>query len=347
MRHLTLLAALSLTALAGGASAQEQTIHVGGTARTYILHVPTGLPANPPLMFMLCGHGMTGAQQESLTQMDPIADREKFLVAYPDAVNMNWDQTGTTDIDFILALLDSISARYHPDSNRVYVTGFSQGAAMVHILGCDDADKFAAIAPVSGNIPDSCSPARALPMFVTFGTKDIFPASVFLAGAQSWAQLDGCPATPTVTRPYPADHPKSVVTRLDWGPCRNGAEVIADSIQGGPHEWPMDSVTKVNNSEEVWAFLKKFTLSTSTGLSRPSFPIRRSVLSAWYADDAIHLQGVNEKSRVRIVDEQGRLVAEGTAIKGRFPLAGKPGGVYQVLANDGTSGIVSAKIVIP
>jgi hypothetical protein len=42
-------------------------------------------------------------------------------------------------------------------AERVYLSGFSQGAGMAHAGGSRHADRFAAIAPVSGNIP---SPIR-------------------------------------------------------------------------------------------------------------------------------------------------------------------------------------------
>jgi polyhydroxybutyrate depolymerase len=344
MHRPALWASLLLLALGSGAFAQSQTLHVGGAARTYILHVPTGLKANPPLMFVLCGHGMTGADQERDTKMDGIADRDKFIVVYPDAVNMNWDQTGTTDLVFILALLDSISAKYHTDPERVYVAGFSQGAAMVHVLGCDYPDKFAAIAPVSGNIPDGCAPKRPISMFVTFGTKDIFPAKDFFAGAQKWADLNGCPATPKVIHPYPASNPSSVVTRIDWVGCKNGTEVIADSILNGPHEWPMDTKTKVNNSEEVWAFFQKFTLSGTTALPRPTAvgPSFR----ATYANGVVRLEGMGNPASARILDHQGRLVAEAAAGRDEIDFRGRPAGVYRVLVG-GKGPTRAVQLVIP
>lgn len=345
MHRTALWAPLLLVVLAAGAFAQSQTIHVGGTARTYILHVPTGLAANPPLMFVLCGHGMTGADQERDTKMDGIADREKFIVVYPDAIAMNWDQTGDSDFKFYLALLDTIDAKNHIDRNRVYVAGFSQGAGMTHAVGCAYADKFAAIAPVSGNIPATCKPVRAIPMFLTFGTgSDIASPATFMASATKWANLDSCPATPTITRPYPASNPNSVVTRITWGPCKNGTEVIADSIKGGPHEWPMNTTTKVNNSEEVWSFFKQFTLAAPTAVPRPA--AAHPAFRAIYANGLVRLQGVGERASVRILDHQGRLVAEGGQGRDEIDFRGQPAGVYRVLVSgNGPTGAM--QLVVP
>jgi poly(3-hydroxybutyrate) depolymerase len=188
------VAAVACLALFAGAQAQTSTVNMqfGGRARSYILHLPTGGGTNLPLMFILHGFGMTAADQQNSVKMDGIADREKFIVAYPNAIDKNWDQAGDSDWKFILAVLDSIDAKHHIEKQRVYLAGFSQGAGMAHAGGCRHADRFAAIAPVSGNIPAECKPVRAIPMFLTFGTKDIATPQKFMQSAASWAALDSC-----------------------------------------------------------------------------------------------------------------------------------------------------------
>ncbi len=305
-----LLASALLASIASTVFAQSKSMSFGGVNRTYVLHVPTGLPANPPLMFVLCGRGMTGAQQQSSTQMDKIADREKFIVAYPDPIDMIWDQAGTSDFRYIVALLDTLVAKYQIDRNRIYAAGFSQGAGMTHALGCNYADKFAAIAPVSGNIPATCTPSRAIPMFLTFGTKDIATPAKFMSSTESWAKLNACPTTPTLSRPYPASNPNSLVTRIAYGPCKNGTEVIADSIQGGPHEWPMDTRTKVNNSEEVWTFFKKFSLGAAVSVAqKPERSLASPKVYVSYFGGLFELHPSSSPATATLIDAQGRAVA--------------------------------------
>ncbi len=341
------ISAITATCLAvlAGAQAQTSTVNMqfGGKARSYILHLPTGGGTNLPLMFILHGFGMTAADQQSSVKMDGIADREKFIVAYPNAIDKNWDQTGDSDWKFILAVLDSIDGRSHIDKNRVYLAGFSQGAGMTHAGGCR-------YAPVPGNIPADCKPVRTLPMFLTFGTKDIATPEKFMQSASTWAMLNECPATPTVTRPYPATNPNSVMTRITWSGCKNGTEVIADSSHGGPHEWPMDTQTKVNNSEEVWAFFKKFSLSGTTDISRLPAGAGAGAapggMAAVYVDGGVRLQGVGDGAKVRVLDIRGKVVAATTAGEGGFEFKGKPSGVYQVLI-DRNGQSTSFRMVVP
>lgn len=329
--------AAACLALLAGAQAQTSTVNMqfGGKARSYILHLPTGGGTKLPLMFILHGFGMTAADQQNGVKMDVISDREKFIVAYPNAIDKNWDQTGDSDWKFILAVLDSIDAKHSVERSRVYLAGFSQGAGMAHAGGCRYADKFAAIAPVSGNIPADCKPVRAIPMFLTFGTNDIATPQKFMQSASSWAALDSCAATPTVIRPYPASNPASLVTRIAWTGCRSGTAVIADSVSGGPHEWPMDTRTKVNNSEEVWTFFKGYSLSGTTSLPRTALPFSRPTGSVAFTQGRIRWEGVGYGASLRVFEPGGRLVAEANAGRGDIPFQGRPAGVYRVVAKAG------------
>jgi poly(hydroxyalkanoate) depolymerase family esterase len=271
----TIAATLTLLFMASPLFAQSQTMQVAGVNRTYILHAPTALPANPPLVFVIHGFNMTGQQEVTLTRMNTVADREKFVVVYPNALpngsnQQSWDMSGANDYAFLLAIIDSMYSRFKIDRNRVYASGFSQGGFMSFQLGCRYADIFAAIAPVSGLLQGTCNPKRPVPMIFTYGTNEGFDVNTFVQSGEKWVHLAGCTGTPTVLKPYPATNANSVVTRSNHTQCREGAEVSILVVEGGTHEWPMNTQTKVNNSEEVWAFFKRFTLSPTTSLVRPS-----------------------------------------------------------------------------
>jgi hypothetical protein len=161
------------------------------------------------------------------------------------------------------------------------------------------------------------------------------------------SDFDGCPKTPAITRPYPAGNASSTVTQLRFGPCKDGIEVWADSVQGGPHEWPIDTRTKMNGSEEVWGFFKKWTLQGSATFARPASEARRVRVSAAYAAGALKLEGVEAGSRIRILDHLGRLVFETKAGEGAIPFRAGTAGVYRVVA-DGNGWSASALMpVIP
>ena len=346
-RHKLLIAAF-IPLLAAAGFSQTMNFNIAGVTRNSIIHVPGSGLSNPPLVIILHGLGGKGADMQNSTQMDKIADREKFIVAYPSAINGTWDYAAAkpNDYTFFLAIIDTLEARYHIDRNRVYLTGFSQGGGETVYAGFKYPDVFAAIAPVSSIGSGSTPPKRPIPIFLTFGTSDIYPVTTFMSAVNSWLKIDSCTSTVIRTRPYPSSNTQSTVTRLEYSSCAQGTEIMVDSIAGGTHEWPMNATTKVNNSEEVWAFFKKFSLKGGTAIQKSLSLVSQNLISASYSSGIIHLKGVEEKSRIRVIDTEGRLITSATLTKNQFPFKGKPSGVYVVMVK-GKEGFDSIRMVIP
>ena len=59
---------------------------VGTTSRHYVYYAPMNLGANTPAPLVVVPHGftMTGEAMFNITGYDKIADRDGFVVAYPD-----------------------------------------------------------------------------------------------------------------------------------------------------------------------------------------------------------------------------------------------------------------------
>jgi poly(3-hydroxybutyrate) depolymerase len=346
--HSVLVAAF-VVFLSAGVFAQTRNMQIAGVTRTYILHAPSGL-SNPPLVFNIHGYNMDAASEQSYTKMDQIADREKFIVVYPDAINKSWDLTGANDYAFILAIIDTMNAKYHIDKARIYSCGFSQGGFMSFQLACRYSDIFAAIAPTSGLISmggtGTCSLKRPVSMRLTFGTDDVATSAQFMQNVATWLDLCNCPTTPVVTRPYPTSNPNSLVTRLYYGPCDQGTEVIADSVRTGQHEWPMNTSDRINNSEETWAFLKKFTLKSATDIQLKTFPVAQNSISVSYSSGIVRLQGTEENCRVRVFDTRGGCISIAAITQRQFDFKNKPGGVYVVKVS-GNDKLFTVRMVVP
>jgi poly(3-hydroxybutyrate) depolymerase len=339
------MSAFILLPLTAGFAQTTQTLNfqVAGKARSSVVHVPSGI-SKPAIVFFLHGAGGSGAGFENDTKGDAVADAEKFIAAYPSGIGGNWDYSdGSVDFTFIKALIDTLEARYHVDRNKVYVTGFSMGGGMTFALGCKYADIFAAIAPVSA-AGAACTLGRKVPLFLTFGTNDMYPTSNYMAAVARWAGMDGCSSTPAITRPYPASNPSSGVTRITFGPCEDGTYVIADSIQGEGHQWP--AANRLNQAEEVWMFFKQFSLSGATAVHRHTAATGRETVSAAYASGMVRMQGIGEKCRAKVTDTKGRLISAAAAVRGHFPFRGRPSGVYMVTVI-GNNRPFLLKIVIP
>jgi len=81
----------ALVAIAPAAAAERSTVshqvESGGLVRMYSLHVPPALGPEPaPLVLVFHGGGGNGPGTERLTRFSALADRERFLVAYPEGI---------------------------------------------------------------------------------------------------------------------------------------------------------------------------------------------------------------------------------------------------------------------
>ena len=96
-------------------------------------------------MLVFHGGGGTGPGTERLTRFTALADREGFLVAFPEGVEKNWNDgrefTGSRahrdhvdDVAFVTALIDAIGRAHAVDPRRVYATGISNGGIFSHYL---------------------------------------------------------------------------------------------------------------------------------------------------------------------------------------------------------------------
>ena len=131
--------------------------------RPYLLYLPKGYSAAKrlPMVVMLHGCRQDADTFAHVTRMNGIADRENFLVLYPEQRRLansfrcwNWfsrsAQTGTGEAAILADMIRSISDEYGVDSERVYIAGLSAGAAMANNLAVCHAELFAACALHSG-----------------------------------------------------------------------------------------------------------------------------------------------------------------------------------------------------
>jgi polyhydroxybutyrate depolymerase len=256
-------------------SAGDHAINVvqDDTTRVVYLHVPKGGNGSPlPLVLALGGAGESGMDFAEDSGYSRLADRARFLVAYPSALgprpfwNMNGHVPGKPDdVQFLSMALDEIEDAACVDRGRVYATGVSNGGGMVARLGCDLADRLTAIAPVAGGygtLP-ACHPARALPILEIHGLGDQVVPYAGKGPQHSgsawdyvgmWRHIDGCQGAPRRTAP------EARVTEFAWQHCAAGSEVVHVRIDGEPHSWPGWAQTRpsppgpFSSTARTWSF---------------------------------------------------------------------------------------------
>ena len=257
-------ACVLLSTIVPQARAETVSITVGSTPRSMIIHAPAGIEADRPLVISMHGLNQSAGFQESQSGLNAIADAEGFLVAYPSGINSAWSLSGTSDTDFILAIIDYMAQRYDIDRERVYLSGFSMGGMMTYYAATRIADKIAAFAPISGYLiggPNATS-SRPIPIIHTHGTADdVVVYSNVQTHINAWVQRNACPATPVITDPYPASKPNSICTKYRYGLGTNGVEVVLMSLEGKGHWISNDVANGIHTSQEIWNFCKNYTVN--------------------------------------------------------------------------------------
>ncbi len=248
------------------------SILINGLQRNYLIHLPSSYDRNQqwPLVIILHGGGGEAWNMDPLTDFNTLADKEGFVIVYPDAYEHNWnDGRGESsiksqaqnidDVAFISALINRLEQDLSIDKKRIYATGISNGAIMSNRLGCELSDRIAAIATVAGNIPEKTattwSPSRAVSVLIINGTEDpLVPYNGGLVSFLSikrgkvisvadtvkfWVTCDGCPATPQIEQLPHLNANDSTSTDVErYTGCRDGTEVVLYRVNGGGHTWP-------------------------------------------------------------------------------------------------------------
>ena len=135
-----------------------QRVPVFGKPRSYTLVVPpTYDPSTSyPLVYVLHGHGGSGAQARKAIDLESAAGGRAIFV-YPDGRGGGWDLDSPAERNADVALFDASLAvtqsNYCVDLHRVFVAGFSNGAYMANQLGCRRGDRIRAVASHAGGGP--------------------------------------------------------------------------------------------------------------------------------------------------------------------------------------------------
>lgn len=232
----------------------------------YITHYPAGLDPNTPVPLVFVAHGftMSGAAMQSLTDFDAVADRDKFVVVYPDGDGgaFPWDvgvgacapgglisAGGAASLNgYLDGMREAIEADQCIDANAIFVTGFSMGGYFSHHVGCQRGNEFArAVGPHSGGTYTGECPGAPVPVFIMHGANDTFIDHTLCGqGARDmWIPRNSCEST-FETKPVSGGH-------CDWyeGCDANGQTVYCE-FDGVGHAWASGA------TDAVWSFFKSY-----------------------------------------------------------------------------------------
>lgn len=260
-----------------GPGTHKLTFRVQDVQRTSIVHIPKSYrPSEPaPLVVMLHGGGGSGRAALWESGWADKAEKEGFLVLFPDALPPNpslpghfsrnpqlWNdgsdrffpaQKAPDDVAFLVALLNELFRMFSIDSGRVFFTGFSNGASMCFLAAARMPERVAAIAPVAGALwfdPPKLYPPVSL-LYLT-GTED--PLNPLLGGVPRLATGFSDPIRGKAKPPV-LDSVRKWAKALQcpetpkileeqglrteiYGPGLQGSEAMYIAVDGLGHVWP-------------------------------------------------------------------------------------------------------------
>jgi polyhydroxybutyrate depolymerase len=246
----------------------------GANVRRYNVHVPSSVTPDErvPLVLDFHGNGSSGAQEQGGSGWQQKAEREGFIVVFPEGIGNGWNvgnccgralSENIDDVGFARAIVDAVSDAACIDPKRIYATGISNGAGLSHRLACEAADVFAAIAAASADlVTDPCTPARPISELSVRGESDRLVAyeggntgstGWYSPGAKGtlelWKNIDGCTGTPMTTLQYCET----------FTTCSAGVEVTLCSLPGVGHIL-YDNALGFDVPEVAWEMFVRQTL---------------------------------------------------------------------------------------
>jgi len=286
---------LALFLLPSALCAQQTLLEMmehGGLEREYLMYIPetyTG-ETTVPVVFNFHGYGSDANQQYAYSLMHTEAAENNFIVVYPkgsmDSGGSNFWNVGfnnlesVDDVDFTLSILDKVIETYNIDQTRVYSTGMSNGGFFSYKLACEQSDRFAAIASVTGTMVtplfNDCNPERPVPVMQIHGTADAtveYDGETNFAAIEDvvalWVDKNNCETEAQFTAIPDIDMTDNCTAELYvYANGDSGTSVEFYKIIDGGHTWPGAfpiGVTNmdINATELIWDFFAKYDNTTA------------------------------------------------------------------------------------
>jgi poly(3-hydroxybutyrate) depolymerase len=236
----------------GTSNFSQNTVMVAGKSRDFIVRWPTNYDSETPYRLIIGLHGATGRGEDvagnpAYFGLWALAEDSTIFVA-PSAVDGLW--SAADDTMFVDEILKAVEADLCIDKSRIFLEGFSQGAAMSWTLACSNPGVFRAVVGHSGGgvaKPSSCEPVAY------FGSGGLQENVTQTTQSDPFASWNDCSVETFPSAPG-GGHICS-----DYEDCSAGHPVRWCNFDG-PHT-PSPTDSGGGNSwmpAEVWSFISQF-----------------------------------------------------------------------------------------
>lgn len=341
------------------------SISFDGRWRTHMIHLPTGYTTNNkyPIVLAFHGGGPYGYLSiQSQSRLSLKADSAGFIVVYPEGVkvlgNRTWNADGccapsttlkVNDVGYVNALLNYLFKSNSIDTTRVYATGFSNGALLCYRLANELTSRFAAIAPVAGDLLNyPWNPSRAIPIISFHSYQD-----------QNIKYFGGITRGTTGTYFPPQDSIFNIISKnyscvifkdtlfhntnkydhFKYSNCSCNAVIEQYVSYDGEHSWPGGlSTGSITVSKQfsatylMWQFFQNFTITCNTAKNINFNNLHFSIYPNPF-DSKINLENATGNEYYILMDCLGKPIWQGKNIdKQEFSFL--PNGFYLLNINN-------------
>jgi len=270
---------------------QRMDLVTGGYQRSYRVHIPSGYDGLTSLPLVVVIHGAfdTARGIEKISGFSQIADRETFIVLYPEGIGIlgylqHWNaghccgkaaNERIDDVGYLVEAIEDVCMRLTVDRSRVYMVGFSNGGMMTYRFAAEHPDKLAAAAAIAASIGGRSNaaaplwriqkPDKKLPIFIMHGLNDDdIPFSggrsmvrkgdrSYLSvrdSVQFWIDANGCNGPPVIS-----DLCGGCVQIQTWHDNTKASETVLCVIKNWGHIWPGPYFTgKLADNNALYGF---------------------------------------------------------------------------------------------
>lgn len=139
----------------------------------YALYVPQGYSSQIAYPLVVCLHGAGFDGNRYLERWSTRLGKSHIILC-PSVEGGTW---WTNDAALqVISLIGEIRSRYNIDTNRIYLTGMSNGGVGALRIGVNFSDIFAGIIPMAGAMPDEAFPLlqnlKNTHIYIIHGSKD-------------------------------------------------------------------------------------------------------------------------------------------------------------------------------
>ncbi len=232
----------------------KYTIDVEGQTREYVLKIPNNYDPNKQYKLIFCLHAWGGSMDQVANGgyygLEKLSNGSAIFVS-PNGLpfqgnSLGWGNEKGRDIKFMKALIKHFNSNFCIDQKRIFSTGFSFGGMMSYAIGCNMANVFRAIAPMSGSFISGCDSTEnkdPIAVWMAHGTNDqVVPLSTGQTALKHFIAKNGCSNQTVPVEPSPC---------VAYQGCKEGYPVIYCEFNGdhAPQKWA---------EKATWDFFSQF-----------------------------------------------------------------------------------------